>query len=258
MSDKSPNEPVGVFTFGSNEVFADKTGKFTIKLYNGGEWIFDIGEISRLDEMLAEFEGGVKEPQERLYWRTNGSKVVQVLADSSKVFLVEGGKRKGHFLINEIPFLRKNIRILTSEGAPYDRSVRLLNVVEGGRLEEIVTIQQVPLNNRNSNSPLIVEREFIREATKSLGVETSFGVGYDYYISLNLERRFGIKQEEKISERIMVRMEAQPGEFKIYTIVWKEVWITGHAEFDLSDRREKVIFRVKSGLEPEIKQEILT
>jgi hypothetical protein len=132
-----------------------------------------------------------------------------------------------------------------------------VNVVEEGRIEEVVSIQQIPLNNRNSNSPLIAEREFIREATKSVETETSFGIGFDYYISLNLQRRFSVKQEDKLIERIMVRMEAQPGEFKIYTIIWKEVWVTGHAEFEMANRREKVPFRLKSGLEPEIKQEIL-
>jgi hypothetical protein len=133
----------------------------------------------------------------------------------------------------------------------------LLNVIEYGRVEEVVTIQEIPLNNRNSKSSLIVEREFTREASKSVNTETSFGIGFDYYTSLNLERHFSVKRDDKITERIMVRMEAQPGEVKIYTIIWKEVWRTGYAEFDLGTRREKVVFRLKSGLEPEIKQETL-
>jgi hypothetical protein len=251
------NEPVGLFKFGGNEISADSTGKFTIKLVNGGEWFLDVDEIGRLDKILAEFEQGVKERIERVFWRTNGAKVIQVAADSSKVYLVEGGTKSGYFYLGEVPPLRQNIRILTTDGAPYGRSIRLLNVVEENRVEEIVTIQEVPLNNRNSKSPLVVEREFTREAARSVNIETSFGIGFDYYIFLNLERHFSVKREDKITERVMVRMEAQPGEVKIYTIIWKEVWRTGYAEFDLGARREKVPFRLKSGLEPEIKQETL-
>lgn len=255
----SNNESVGKFGFGSNSITANQTGTFTIKLANGGEWLFDLGEISKLDEILAEFGKIKKGNHERIFWRTNGTKIIQVtIKDGSKyIRLVEGGTLKGYFWRSEIPELRRNIQLLTSEGAPYGRSIQLINVIEEDRVEEIVTIQQVPLNNRNSNSPLIVEREFTRETAKSINVETSFGIGFDYYVLLNLETHFSVKQEDKITERIMVRMEARPGEFKIYRITWKEVWIAGKAEFELGDRREKVPFRLKSGLEPDIKQEII-
>jgi len=251
-------EPVGEFAFGGNKIRADQTGKFTINLSSGGEWVFDVGEIGKLDAILAEYEGGVKPPQERSFWRTNGSKIIQVTADGSAINLIEGGKRSGYFRPNETSQLRHWIKVLTSEGAPYGRSIRLLDVKEESRYEELVTTQQIPLNNRNSNTPLVAEREFIREATKSVHADVSFGVGYDYYVVLNLETRFGIKREDKIIERIMVRMEAAPGEFKIYTIIWKEVWVKGYAEFDMGNHREKIPFRLKSGLEPEIKQEMLT
>lgn len=250
-------EPVGLFKFGGNEISADSTGKFTVKLVNGGEWFFDVNEIARLDEFLAEFEQGVNEQTERVFWRTNGTKVIQVASDASKEYMVEGGTKSGYFYLNEVPSLRKNIRVLTTDGAPYGRSIRLLNVVEEDRVEEVVMIQEVPLNNRNSKSPLVVEREFIREASRSVSIETSFGIGFDYYIFLNLERHFSVKHQDKLTERIMVRMEALPGEVKIYTIIWKEVWRTGYAEFALGARRENIPFRLKSDLEPEIKQETL-
>jgi hypothetical protein len=250
-------ESVGVFTFGSNKISADQTGKFTVRLVNGGDWLFDVDEIGKLDEILSEYAQGVKLYTEKVFWRTNGVKVLQVGADTSKIYLVEGGERKGHFGISEIPQLRQNIRILTTDGSPYGRSIRLLNVVEQDRIEEIVTINEIPLNNRNSKSSLIVEREFVRETSKIITTESSFGIGFDYYISLNLERYFSVKHEDKITERIMVRMEAQPGEVKIYTIIWKEVWRSGYAEFDLGSRRERIAFKLKSGLEPDIKQEAL-
>lgn len=248
---------VGSFSFGRNRISADQTGQFTLALVNGGVWLFDVEEIGKLDRILAEYANGIKGRVERVFWRTNGTKVMQVVAEGSNVHLIEGGTRGGYFLFNEIPVLRKNIQVLTTDGAPYGRSIRLLNVVEEDRIEEIVTIQEIPLNNRNSKSPLVVEREFVREATRAVITESSFGIGFDYYIALNLEHHYSVKREDKIIERAMVRMEAQPGEIKIAKIIWKEVWRTGYAEFDLGYRREKVPFRLKSGLEPAIEQETL-
>jgi hypothetical protein len=134
-------EPVGVFKFGGNRIQADQTGKFTVKLTNGGEWFFDIDEISKMDKILSQFEGGVEERQERVFWRTNGSKVIQVAAEGSNVYWSEGGTRSGYFYIKEIPLLRQNIRILASEDAPYGRSIRLLNVVEEGRVEDVLDVR---------------------------------------------------------------------------------------------------------------------
>lgn len=258
----SLQETVGEFKFGGNTIKANRAGEFTIELVHGGEWVFDLGEISKLNSILSEFVSITKGKHERTFWRTNGSKIIRLLIRDDSlsyiVFLSEGGTRDGYFWRSEIPELLNNIRILTSEGAPYGRPILMLNVIKESRQEELVTQQQIPLNNVNSNSPLVIEREFTRESTKTVTSEVSFGVGIDYYISVNLETHFGINREDKISERIMVRMEAEPGEHKIYTITWKEVWIIGHAEFDMGDRREKVRFRLKSGLEPNIKQEVLT
>ncbi len=69
----SINEPVGDFKFGGNTIKADRTGKFTIKLMRGGEWSFDIDEISKMDEFLSEFEAGITPGEEKIFWRTNGS-----------------------------------------------------------------------------------------------------------------------------------------------------------------------------------------
>jgi hypothetical protein len=262
------NEPIGEFKFGTNSIKADRTGRFTLHLTSGRDWIFDLGELTYLDAILAEFETIKKGRHERSFWRTNGSKIVQVIisykfSDTSiffdpYVFLVEGGTHTGRFYVREINGLRKGIHLLTSEGAPYGRSIRLLDVIEEDRYEELVAQTKVPLNNRNSNSPLIMEREYIREAKKVIHTETSFGVGFDYYIALNLETRYGVNREDKISERVMLRMEAQPGEHKAYTIIWKEVWITGYGVFDMgNNRNEKIRFRLKSGLEADIRQERL-
>lgn len=45
-------DPVGIFKFGENKIEADITGKFTVKLLNGGEWVFDLGELHRLTKIL--------------------------------------------------------------------------------------------------------------------------------------------------------------------------------------------------------------
>lgn len=259
------NKPVGKFEFGSRglfghcSIFADSTGKFTLQLSNN-EWNFDLQEISRLDDIFAEAQNDLKTKKEWVFWRTNGSKVIQAVYEpkSKAITLIEGGNQSDIIsLKNDLPKIRDGIRILTSDGSPYGRSIKLLSVTEQGKIEEIIAAEQIPLNNRNSKTPLVIERELTREYIKNITTETSYGIGYDYYIALNLQRKYGLSQSQKLVERITIRMEALPNELKIYKVIWKEVWRTGYAEFDFGNHREKVPFKLKSSLEPEIQQETL-
>jgi len=111
--------------------------------------------------------------------------------------------------------------------------------------------------NSGSGSSIEFEQEFTRETSKILTTETSFGIGFDYYVHTNLERRYGVVQGEKLSQRALVRIQAAPGEFKVYEIVWKEVWVAGDAEFELGTQKKVVPFRPKSALEFEIRQEVI-
>ncbi len=125
-------EPVGELRFGNNKILADSTGKFTIQLVKGGAWDFDLGEINKLDSILADFEQIKTGMTERIFWRTNGSKFIQVnlyiddvlpwlFGDNSYVGLIEGGTRNGSFSPKEISALRQNIKILTSHDSPIMR-----------------------------------------------------------------------------------------------------------------------------------------
>ncbi|MCB2178768.1 hypothetical protein KQH61_05085 [bacterium] len=254
------NGIVGEFYFGESTISASVTGEFTVNFYHGGEWKFDVGEIQKLDSILEDIHNDQKNFEDHIFWRTNGSKIIQVFRQddffSISIRVIEGGTKKAHFRNSELAMLRDRIAKLTSKGAPYGNSVKLLEIIEESRLEELVTSQRIPLNNSNSNTPLIIEKEFSRETRKEVQVDFSFGIGLDYYITLGLESHFGVKQEDVLTERITVRMEANPKENKIYTIHWKEVWIAGYAVFDVDGRStEKIPFRLKSGLEPEINQE---
>ena len=155
-------EFVGSYKFGRNIVQAETTGEFTIEFVNGGEWKFDIGEINRLDSILSNFEKYKMFIRNILFWRTNGSKIIQVYSKNSIfdniIYLNEGGIKEAYFWHSELEELRKKISLLTSQGAPYGTSIKLIEVIEQSRHEELVTSQKIPLNNINSNSPLIIER----------------------------------------------------------------------------------------------------
>ena len=118
--------------------------------------------------------------------------------------------------------LRRYIRVLT-EGAPYPRGVRLLDVVEEEIEEQLFRTERFPLNNRNSRTPLRLEREFSQEIIRTLDIGASFGVGVDYYVTVNLEARLGLKTEKRVRESVKVAMETEPGEQKEYVIIWREV-----------------------------------
>lgn len=279
----SNSDKVGEFGFGTGTISATRDGTFTLVFFNKSIWQFDVGEISALDSILARIESKLTEPSiesPATFWLTSGSKVVEVYLgqDSFENFdffgqvglglgLIErrfqnaviirsGGVVASSFPVNEISWLRRNIKVLT-EGAPYPRAVRLLDVVEEGRSERLIRVERFPLNNRNSSSPMRVEREFSQEAVKTVSVDTSFGTGIDYYIKVNFEAKFGLTKEHKLSERVQVSMEAEPGEHKEYVIAWKEVTTNGYGVFEVNNEKQKVPFNLTSGLIPDIRQELI-
>ncbi|RLA94209.1 MAG: hypothetical protein DRG83_20015 [Deltaproteobacteria bacterium] len=258
----SNQEPVGKFKFGGNSIEADPTGAFTLSFVNGGIWKFDLGEITRFADIIRRIEAGEIKPTEEepeVFWRTNGTKVIEVWAtfgDTSRIRLREGGTNKAYFWISEIPQLLRHLRILT-QGAPYHRIARLIEIVEKKREENLLRIDRFPLNNRGSQNPVKVEREFTQETIRTLDVETSFGIGLDYWIAINLEAKFGLTEEQRISESVKVSMEASPGEHIEYRITWKEVTTVGDAIFEISGVKERVPFRLKSSLVPEVSHEVI-
>jgi len=272
---------VGEFQFGTGKIYADHTGKFSLHFWNNTLWTFDVGEISILDQILEGVVSKTIQPtyeQPHVFWRTNGKKVVEVYLTRASfrknsmgdlllirlklikekyrdsLCIREGGTFYGYILLSEIPTLRRYIKTLT-EGAPYPRAVKFVEVVEESKAERLIRIDRFPIDNRNSKTSLKIEKEFRQELIKSLNVEAKFGVGVDYYIKVNLETKLGLTTEERISESIKVSMEAEPGEMKEYIITWKEVVSIGTALFEVNDIRQKVPFILKSGLLPEVRQD---
>lgn len=255
-------EIVGKFTFGGNTIEADKTGTFKINFSTGGDWYFDLGEITLLAQIVRRITSGQIKPTEKepeVFWRTNGSKVIEVWytsGDIERIHLREGGTKKAYFWVSEADQFLRHLRVLT-EGAPYHRIARLLDVVEKQKEESLIRVERFPLNNRHSKTPMKIEKEFTQEIIKSIDVETTFGIGLDYWIAVSLETRFGLTREQRISETVKVSMEAAPGEHIEYLISWKEVTTSGDAIFEINGVREKVPFRLKSGLIPEVRYEVI-
>lgn len=259
----SNQEPVGKFKFGGNSVEADTEGTFLIRFENGGNWELDLGEITRFADIVRRIEAAEIRPTKQepeVFWRTNGKKVIEVWATPDdfvkRVRAREGGTRTAYFWIPEVPKFLRHLRILT-QGAPYHRIARLLDIIENQREEVLLRIERFPLNNRGSKNSIKIEKEFAQETIRTIDVETSFGIGLDYWIAVNLETRFGLSREQRIAETIKVSMEASPGEHIEYCIVWKEVIVIGEAIFEISGVKERIPFRLKSGLIPEVEHELI-
>ena len=255
------SDNVGTFSFGTGSISANKEGIFTIVFFNQITWLFDVGEISALDNILSRIENKLVEPTEAspiTFWSTNGKNVIEVYlgkanfeqsdffkdiacelgfmsrTSQDSVVIRSGGTTTSYLPVNEISWFRRNVKVLT-EGAPYPRAVKLADIVEEGHTERLLRIEKFPLNNRNSKSPMRIEREFSQEITKAVNVDVSFGIGIDYYIKVNLGGKFGLTKEHKISERVQVSMEAEPGEHKEYVIAWKEITTSGYAVFEVNN-----------------------
>lgn len=255
-------EPVGKFEFGGNSIESDKTGAFAFNFSTGGKWIFDLGEITRFSEIIRQIHSEQAKPtleEPEIFWRTNGAKVVEVWASFgafNRIHIREGGKKEAYFWIQEVPELLRHLKILT-EGAPYHRIAHLLDIIEKQRDETLLRVERFPLNNRKSKNAIKVEKEFAQEMIRTISIDASFGIGLDYWITSSLETRFGLVKEQKVSEKVKVSMEASPGEHIEYQILWKEVTVVGEAIFDINGVKERIPFRLKSNLIPDVRHEVI-
>lgn len=262
------SDNVGTFSFGTGTISASKEGVFSVTFFNQITWKFDVGEISALDIVLSKIEDKLAEPTEAnplTFWSTNGNNVIEAYlgkaiferSDFFKDLMWEFGliSRKIHesvvirfagtttsyLPVNEISWVRRNIRVLT-EGAPYPRAVKLVDIVDETQSEKLLRVERFPLNNRNSRSIMRIEKEFSQDITKTVSIDASFGMGIDYYVKVNLEGKFGLTREHKISERVQVTMEAEPGEHKEYIITWKEITTSGYAVFEVNGNKQRIPF----------------
>lgn len=124
---------------------------------------------------------------------------------------------------------------------------------------EIVGTEELPLDNQNGSDDLTVEHEFSKTTSSEISVEITQQlqgkIGLDLLKLLKVEvaallsRQVGYNNGESTTRRYTSRFSVKPGDFVIYTVVWKRKIRSGKYEILAGNQRVVVPFKACFGLE---------
>ena len=124
--------------------------------------------------------------------------------------------------------------------------------------EAVSTEEEIPLDNRHGSSPLISEHEFSRTVNNSFSInkennlngriKTSLWSLVETEVKKNLTKSLGIEIGEQITRRVTVRLEAAPGKFVKYRLIWKQKQREGTALINIENKEIQVPYTTTYGL----------
>ena len=124
--------------------------------------------------------------------------------------------------------------------------------------EAVSTEEEIPLDNRHGSSPLISEHEFSRTVNNSFSInkennlngriKTSLWSLVETEVKKNLTKSLGVEIGEQITRRVTVRLEAAPGKFVKYRLIWKQKQREGTALINLENKEIQVPYTTTYGL----------
>ncbi len=124
--------------------------------------------------------------------------------------------------------------------------------------EAVSTEEEIPLDNRHGSSPLISEHEFSRTVNNSFSInkennlngriKTSLWSLVETEVKKNLTKSLGVEIGEQITRRVTVRLEAAPGKFVKYRLIWKQKQREGTALINIENKEIQVPYTTTYGL----------
>lgn len=124
--------------------------------------------------------------------------------------------------------------------------------------ELVLATEDVPMDNRFGNQPIVSEHEFLRSAKISLELNLDKHLDSAANIALfsalktelhtRLSRRLGVEMDTQISRHIRLRFTAAPGHKVCYRVVWKQSSQRGLFEVGVGRHVYQLPYMVTYGL----------
>ncbi len=164
-------------------------------------------------------------------------------------------------LVNRKPSTAKKISRVEKKKVglmPQSDDIRIVRetVIEDDNV--VLSTEDVPLDNRFGEKPLVSEHLFSRTASITMELERnrewSGTLGADLFSLLEakaqakLSRTLGFKIGSEITREIKLKFAAAPGQFAHYRVAWKQDTRRGVYEVEMAGRRHSIPFLVTYGL----------
>lgn len=152
--------------------------------------------------------------------------------------------------------------VKSAPAAPTVQFVKELNVQDS---EEVVAVEDYPLDNRFGNQPFSTVRQIQRESTNELSVDTGSQVGgtlgldimsvIKAEIAAHVSQQTGQKIGQTVTESQTLNFSVQANSAVIYRVVWKRKVRTGERLYLSGNTPVTVPYRINYGLSFEIRTE---
>jgi hypothetical protein len=133
---------------------------------------------------------------------------------------------------------------------------------------EIISVDELPLDNRFGSQVLILEQEFSKSANNEISFESTQEqqgkVTADFLkilkaeLTLDLSKNIGYKHGESTTCRYTTKISVKTGDFIIYTIIWKRKIRRSNYEIQVENQRYVIPIVARYGVEYEIKSKRIT
>lgn len=127
---------------------------------------------------------------------------------------------------------------------------------------EILSVDELPLDNRFGSQVLILEQEFSKSANNEISFESTQEqqgkVTADFLrilkaeLTLDLSKNIGYKYGESTTCRYITKISVNTGDFIIYTIIWKRKIRRSNYEIQIENQRYIISVVARYGVDYEI------
>jgi hypothetical protein len=141
--------------------------------------------------------------------------------------------------------------------------VQFIKEIGTRELEEIVSVEKYPLDNRFGDRPFTTVRRVSRESSNELSVDGSgeiegkFGINVfsaiKAEITAHVSRQTGQKMGEKVSESQTLTFSVGPRSVVMYQVVWKRAVRSGELVYLSGGNQLTIPYRIAYGLSCEVR-----
>lgn len=155
----------------------------------------------------------------------------------------------------KIPSSRNNKILLNNSDIKFIKFI-YDNIIKEGNI--IISSEEIPLDNRFGNSPIISEHEFSKTITTDLKInktnELNAGLTIKAWdlleteLRINLNKSIGIQIGGQVTRKVTIKLEAAPGKFVNYRLIWKQHERKGLANININNKQIELPYTTTYGL----------
>jgi hypothetical protein len=203
---------------------------------------------------------------ENIELRINHNGAINITSTSSvPTTLYDYGKNKENIesLFRTLDTLIGSVALNISKlPTPSQKQIQLIQDTKLRERIEIISVEDIPLDNRFGSNELSVEHEFLKTVSNEVTLENSQEIGgtgsLDLFnlvkaeISRTSSQKYGLSMGETVTRRFNLTFSVKSGDFVVYKVIWKRRVIDGEYHIMFNQNHLVVPYSLQSGLEYEV------